>query len=148
MMELMVLMSETASAPPFFAARAGCRMSVMLGVSLTITGSFVCCLHHAATISMYSGTWPTAEPMPRSLMPCGQPKLSSTPSQPVSSTFFNISRQSFSVQGTMSEATIARSGQLRFTRRISSRFTLSGRSEMSSMLLKPITRRSWERSAA
>jgi hypothetical protein len=117
-------------------------------VSFTITGSFECCLHHAATISMYSGTWPTAEPMPRSLMPCGQPKLSSTPSQPVSSTFFNISRQSFSVHGTMSEATIARSGQLRFTRRISSRFTLSGRSEMSSMLLKPITRRSWERSAA
>ena len=34
----------------------------MLGVSLTITGSFVCCLHHCATMVMYSGTWPTAEP--------------------------------------------------------------------------------------
>jgi len=38
MMELMVLMSDTASAPPALAARAGWRTSVMLGVSLTITG--------------------------------------------------------------------------------------------------------------
>ncbi len=37
-------------------------------------------LHQAAACSMYSGTCPTAEPMPRSLMPCGQPKLSSMPS--------------------------------------------------------------------
>ena len=57
-----------------------------LGVSFTKTGMLVCCLHQRATISMYSGTWPTAEPMPRSDMPCGQPKLSSTPSQLVSST--------------------------------------------------------------
>ena len=66
MIELIVLMSDTASAPPFFAARAGWRMSVMLGVSLTITGMRVCALHQRATISTYSGTWPTAEPMPRS----------------------------------------------------------------------------------
>jgi hypothetical protein len=39
MMELMVLISDTASAPPALAARAGWRMSVMLGVSFTITGS-------------------------------------------------------------------------------------------------------------
>ena len=50
----------------------------MFGVSLTITGMRVCSLHQRVTISTYSGTWPTAEPMPRSLMPCGQPKLSST----------------------------------------------------------------------
>ena len=55
----------------------------MLGVSLTITGSRVCRLHQAVTISTRSGTWPTAEPICRSDMPCGQPKLSSMPSQPV-----------------------------------------------------------------
>ena len=42
MIELMVLMSETASAPPRLAARAGWRMSVTLGVSLTITGMRDC----------------------------------------------------------------------------------------------------------
>ena len=56
MIELIVLMSETASAPPFFAARAGLLMSVMLGVSLTMTGMRVCALHQRATISTYSGT--------------------------------------------------------------------------------------------
>src|SRR5665213_2659540 len=35
--ELIVLISETASAPPALAARAGARMPVTLGVSLTMT---------------------------------------------------------------------------------------------------------------
>ncbi len=48
-----------------------------------------------------------------------------------------------SVQGTMSETRSARSGQLRLTSLISRKFTSSGRSVISSMLLKPITRRSW-----
>ncbi len=91
---------------------------------------------------MYSGTWPTAAPMPRSLMPCGQPKFSSMPSAPVSSTIGRMRFQLSSTQGTMIETIIARSGQVRFTRRISSRFTASGRSVISSMLLSPITRRS------
>jgi len=54
--EEIVLINETASAPPFFAALAGKRTSVMFGVSLTMTGSFECCLHQRATISIYSGT--------------------------------------------------------------------------------------------
>ena len=37
-MELMVLMAESPSAPPCFAARATARMSVTLGVSFTSTG--------------------------------------------------------------------------------------------------------------
>ncbi|MOA57072.1 hypothetical protein D3C78_1811770 [compost metagenome] len=37
--ELIVLINDTASAPPRWAARAATRMSVMFGVSLTITGS-------------------------------------------------------------------------------------------------------------
>ena len=141
-MELMVLISDTASAPPFFAARAGPRMLVTFGVSFTITGSLRYCLHQAVTISTYSGTWPTAAPMPRSLMPCGQPKFSSMPSAPVSSTIGRMCFQDFSSQGTISDTTSARSGQSRLSSRISLRFVVSGRSVMSSMLLKPISRRS------
>ena len=139
-MELMVLISDTASAPPRKAARAGWRMSVMLGVSLTMQGRRECCFTQRATISMYSGTWPTAEPMPRSLMPCGQPKLSSTASAPVSSTIGRMDFQLCSSQGTISDTIMARSGQSRLTWRISSRFTRSGRSEISSMLLSPAMR--------
>ncbi len=91
---------------------------------------------------MYSGTCPTAEPMPRSLMPCGQPKLSSIPSAPVSSTSGRIVFQLSSSQGTIRLTTIARSGQSRLTSLISRRFTSSGRSVISSMLLSPSTRRS------
>jgi hypothetical protein len=133
MMEFSVLISDTASAPPSIAAFAAGRMLVMLGVSFTITGTRANFLHQAAACWMYSGTWPTAEPMPRSLIPCGQPKLSSRPSQPVSS-----------IMGTYFATISARSGQSRFTWRISARFVASGRSVISSMLLKPMTRRSLE----
>jgi len=83
---------------------------VMFGVSLTITGMRVFCLHQRVTISIYSGTWPTAEPMPRSAMPCGQPKFSSIPSAPVSSTSGRIAFQASSWQGTIRLTTSARSG--------------------------------------
>ena len=142
MTELTVLMSEMPSAPPRRAASAGARMFVTLGVSFTTTGIRVCFLHQRVTISMYSGTWPTAEPMPRSDMPCGQPKFSSTPSQSVSSTRARIAFQFSSSHGTMSETTMARSGQSRLTCVISRRLISSGRSVISSMLLKPMTRRS------
>ena len=102
----------------------------------------VAALHHRVTISMYSGTCPTAEPMPRSLIPCGQPKFSSTPSAPVSSTCARIPAQHGSSQGTMRLTTIARSGKSRLTTLISSRFVSSGRSVISSMLLRPSSRRS------
>ena len=71
----------------------------MLGVSLTMTGMRLCALHQRVTISTYSGTWPTAEPIPRSDMPWGQPKLSSTPSHSVSSTRARIAFQDFLVAG-------------------------------------------------
>jgi hypothetical protein len=114
----------------------------MLGVSLTMTGMRVFCLHQRVTISIYSGTWPTAEPMPRSLMPCGQPKLSSMPSASVSSTSFRIAFQFSSSQGTMSETTMARSGHSFLTFLISRRLVCSSRSVISSILLKPSRRRS------
>ncbi len=140
MIEARVLISETESAPPARAARAVATMLVMLGVSLTITGIAVCALAQRVTISMYSGTWPTAAPMPRSDMPCGQPKLSSTPSAPVASTRFRIASQSGSVHGTISETTTARSGHSRLISAISRRLTSTGRSLMSSMLVKPAIR--------
>src|SRR6218665_1795564 len=68
---------------------------------------------------MYSGTCPTAAPMPRSLMPWGQPKFSSTPSAPVSSTCARMFFQRSSSQATISETISARPGQRRLTRRIS-----------------------------
>ncbi len=142
MIELMVLMSDTASPPPFFAARAGWRTSVILGVSLTITGMRVCALHQRATISTYSGTCPTAEPMPRSDMPCGQPKLSSTPSHSVSSTRARMACHDCSSQGTISDTMSARSGQARLTSLISRRLISRSRSVMSSMLFIAISRRS------
>ena len=90
-------------------------MSLIFGVSLTRHGSFEPSLTQRVTISMYSGTWPTAAPMPRSLMPCGQPKFNSTASAPVSSTSGKIHFQSRSLHGTISETIIARSGQSRLT---------------------------------
>ena len=55
------------------AARAGLTMFVMLGVSFTITGILATSMTQRVICSQYSGTCPTAAPMPRSLMPCGQP---------------------------------------------------------------------------
>ncbi len=89
---------------------AGGRIEVTFGVSFTMQGMREYCFTQRVTISIYSGTWPTAEPMPRSAMPCGQPKFSSTPSEPVSSICFRIAFQLSSSQGTISEITSARSG--------------------------------------
>src|ERR1043165_7043936 len=65
-------------------------MSLTLGVSFTITGTVATSFTHSTIWHVYSGTWPTALPMPRSLMPCGQPKFSSMPSAPVSSVRFDV----------------------------------------------------------
>jgi hypothetical protein len=81
-MLLMVLIIEMAFAPARLAARAGLVMSVMFGVSLTMTGISAASMTQPTMASITSGFWPTAEPMPRSHMPCGQPKFSSTPSAP------------------------------------------------------------------
>ena len=48
-------------------------MSVMFGVSFTMTGILATDVTHSVIMVQYSGTCPTAEPMPRSLIPCGQP---------------------------------------------------------------------------
>ena len=71
--EFSVLISEIALALAATAARAGITMSEMFGVSFTITGIFATCITQPVICSQYSGTWPTALPMPRSLIPCGQP---------------------------------------------------------------------------
>jgi hypothetical protein len=138
--ELIVLMSETASAPPRTAARPGGVMLVTFGVSLTITGKRVASFTHSVTMQVYSGTCPIAAPMPRSLMPCGQPKFSSTPSAPVSSTCFAISCHASRFDSTIREIINACFGYLRLHSLISLRLTSRGRSVMSSMLLRPSMR--------
>ena len=77
--------------------------------------------------------------MPRSLMPCGQPKLSSIPSAPASWVFLVISCHASRFDSTMSETKSARSGCAFLTRAISLRLTSSGRSVINSILLRPIT---------
>ena len=89
--------------------------------------------------SVTGGCWPTAEPMPRSHMPCGQPKLSSTPSAPASVERLMKSCQRSRVS-TINEAITARSGQRFFTSEISRKFVSIDRSLISSMLLKPTIR--------
>ena len=79
-------------------------MSPMLGVSFTSTGLVANSLAQPVIISSTFGSWPTAEPMPRSHMPCGHPKLSSCMSAPASSARWMISFHSSRVS-TMSDAT-------------------------------------------
>ncbi len=139
MIDLIVLMSEIACAPERTTASPGSVMSPMLGVSLTMTGVFANATAQRAISSSTLGSLPTAEPMPRSHIPCGQPKFSSSPSAPASSAFWMISRHS-SFVSTMSEAMTVCLGYRLLTSRISRRFTSSGRSVMSSMLLRPARR--------
>ena len=68
-MLLMVLISETESAPPFTAALAGWIISVMFGVSFTITVIDATSVTHSVIMEQYSGTCPTAAPIPLSLIP-------------------------------------------------------------------------------
>src|SRR5882672_1690842 len=86
-----------------------------------------------------SGSCPTAAPMPRSVIPCGQPKFNSIPCAPVSSVFLIISCQLFLSLSAINETIIARSGNNFIHSVISFRLISSGRSEISSILLKPIT---------
>ena len=79
----------------------------MLGVSFTSTGVRATSLTHSVIMQAYSGTWPTAEPMPRSLMPWGQPKLSSRPSAPASSERLTMSCQASRFESTIRDAITA-----------------------------------------
>src|ERR1043165_6656570 len=87
-----------------------------------------------------SGSCPTAAPIPLSVIPCGQPKFNSNPCAPVSSTFLISSCQLFLSLSAINETTIARSGNNLIHSAISFRLISNGRSEISSILLKPITR--------
>ena len=118
-------------------------MSVIFGVSLTITGMRVLALTQRVTISMYSGTCPTALPIPRSDMPCGQPKFSSTPS----ATGVFHQRQNelpWLLFAGHHQRHYHRAVwiQSRLTALISCKLVSSGRSVINSMLLRPNKRRS------
>src|SRR5699024_10639540 len=88
---LIVLIMLIASAPQSAAASAVVVISVIFGVNFTITGVFAASLTQYVCFSTNSGTWPEAEPIPLSAIPCGHPKLSSNPSTPTSSTRLTIS---------------------------------------------------------
>ena len=139
MMLLMVLMSETPCAPPRFAARPCGTMLATFGVSFTSTGIVEYSTAHEVISWLTLGSWPTAEPMPRSHMPWGQPKLSSSPSAPVSTERLMMSRHS-SRLSTISDTITACFGYFFLVSSISRKFTSRGRSVMSSMLLKPTCR--------
>ena len=136
MMLLMVLMSDTPCAPPRLAAMPCGTMLPTFGVSFTRTGTVLYFTAQPVMRSFTVGSWPTALPMPRSHMPCGQPKLSSRPSAPASIERLMMSFHSASVS-TIRETMIGLFGKSRLVSAISRRFTSSGRSVMSSMLLKP-----------
>ena len=108
----------------------------MLGVSLTITGIVAASIAQPTIVSATSGFCPTAEPMPRSHMPWGQPKLSSMPSAPQSADRFTNSCHRSRVS-TIREAIIVCFGQRFFTSAISRKLVSGERSLISSMLLNP-----------
>ena len=114
--ELMVLISETASAPPCLAARAGVRMSVTLGVSLTMhrharvllapardhLDVFRHLAHRRAHAALGHAVRAAEIELDRRRRRCPRPAAGSL-------------FQRSSSQGTISETTIARSGQSRLT---------------------------------
>ena len=138
MHERMVLIAATPFAPPRKAARAGSRMSPMLGVIFAHTGRSVAPTTQLVTSSTISGSCPIAAPMFRSGCPCGQEKLHSKPSTPHSAMRRVSSCQRSLSYCSMMEAISTRSGYSAFSRRKSSSQSSSGRSEISSMFVKPI----------
>ena len=136
MMLLMVLISDTPCAPPRRAASPCGTMLPTFGVSFTKTGTVLYLTAQPVIRSFTAGSWPTALPMPRSHIPCGQPKFSSSPSAPASMDFLMISRHSTSVS-TMRETMIGFFGNSFLVSVISRKFVSRGRSVMSSMFVKP-----------
>src|SRR5436190_15082625 len=136
----MVLISDNALLPAFTTDRPVGTTECTLGVSLVMTGIVAASITHSTTMQAISGSCPTAAPMPRSVIPCGQPKFNSMPCAPVSSTFFMSSCQLFLSLSAISETIMARSGNNFTHSAISSRLRSNGRSLINSILLKPITR--------
>mmetsp|Transcript_11752 Transcript_11752/g.29696 ORF Transcript_11752/g.29696 Transcript_11752/m.29696 type:complete len:203 (+) Transcript_11752:932-1540(+) len=89
-----VLMAVTPDAPPSCAARAMTVMSVTLGVSLAKNGMVHTSFSQRQISSTSSGSCPHARPMPRSPMPWGQLRLSSSASAPLACAILASSCQS------------------------------------------------------
>src|SRR5678816_1490052 len=134
----MVLMSDNAFDPALTTERPVGTTECTLGVNFVMTGMVAASITHSTTMQAISGSCPTAAPIPRSVIPCGQPKFNSIPCAPVSSVCLMSSCQLFLLLSAMSETTIALSGYSFTISLISRRFISSGRSLMSSILLKPI----------
>src|SRR6185369_5893091 len=139
MTDRIVLIAEMPTAPPRTAATAGSRMLVMLGVILAQTGIFATSVTQLVTSCVRSGCSPISDPILRSVIPCGQEKLSSNPSTPVSWTMRVSSCQRLFSYSSMIEAMRMLFGYSFLTWRNSSSQTSIGRSEINSIFSKPIT---------
>src|SRR6187402_2693627 len=135
----MVLINDNALVPAFTTDLPVGTTECTLGVSLVITGICAASITHSTTMQAISGSCPTAAPIPRSVIPCGQPKFNSIPCAPVSSVFLINSAQLFLSLSAINETIIALSGYSFTISLISFKFRSSGRSLMSSILFSPIT---------
>ena len=110
MMLRIVLMTETPWAPAERAERDGSSMRVTFGVIFAQTGFVAAAITQPVTSSTRSGFSPIAAPIFRSGRPCGQEKLSSNPSTPVSSQRPTTSAHASRECSSMIEAISGRSG--------------------------------------
>ncbi|SID94825.1 Uncharacterised protein [Mycobacteroides abscessus subsp. abscessus] len=74
----------------------------------------ICTAFYRCFCCCCNGTCPDADPIPLSAIPCGQPKLSSSPSTPISSTRLTISCHFSCFGSTISEAMIVLLGNFFF----------------------------------
>src|SRR6187399_2428220 len=132
-------MSDKPFEPAFTTERPVGTTECTLGVNFVITGMVAASITHSTTMQAISGSCPTVAPMPRSVIPCGQPKFNSIPCAPVSSVFLINSAQLFLSLSAINETIIARPGYSFTISLISFKFRSSGRSLMSSILFSPIT---------
>src|SRR6187401_667404 len=135
----MVLISDKPFEPAFTTERPVGTTECTLGVNFVITGIVAASITHSTTMQAISGSCPTVAPMPRSVIPCGQPKFNSIPCAPVSSVFLINSAQLFLSLSAINETIIALPGYSFTISLISFKFRSSGRSLMSSILFSPIT---------
>eukprot|EP01137_Pigoraptor_chileana_P009089 Opistho-2@56828 len=131
-----VLVAVAPDAPPSCAAIAISTMSVTFGVSLAKKGILIAARTHRQILRTSSGSCPHARPMPRSPMPCGHERLSSSASAPEASAILASSCQSSRTYPHMMLAMTTRSGKSRFSSVTDLHQYAADFSEMSSMLRK------------
>mmetsp|Transcript_1963 Transcript_1963/g.4421 ORF Transcript_1963/g.4421 Transcript_1963/m.4421 type:complete len:264 (+) Transcript_1963:366-1157(+) len=139
MTDMMVLIAASPSMPLSSETRPGEVMLMSFGVIFAHTGIVEASAIHLVTSCSSSQSCPMAAPMRRSGMPCGQLKLISSASTPVSMVRPMSSSQRSLLYSSISEAMRTRSGYSSLSCLSSASMTSVGRSEMSSMFCQPST---------